>query len=44
MQKLVLVGVDASGKDLIDESHILTDLTQPCPSICDTNSPLFTIK
>lgn len=44
VQKLVLVGVDASGNDLIDANHILTDLTQPCPSICDTNSPLFTIK
>jgi hypothetical protein len=44
VQKLVLVGVDANGKDLIDESHIITDKTSPCPPICDINSPLFTLK
>jgi hypothetical protein len=44
VQKLVLVGVDANGKDLIDETHIITDRTSPCPPVCDVNNPLFTLK
>ena len=40
-QKLMLVGVDSSGKDLIDEEHLIYDRTQPCPSCCDPNSPLY---
>lgn len=40
-QKLMFVGVDASGNDLIDAKHLIYDKTQPCPSCCDTNSPLF---
>ena len=44
VQKLVLVGVDANGKDLIDETHIITDRTHPCPPMCDVDSPLFTLK
>lgn len=40
-QKLMFVGVDASGNDLIDATHLIYDQTQPCPSCCDTNSPLF---
>jgi hypothetical protein len=44
VQKLVLVGVDVNGNDLIDENHIITDKTYPCPPTCDVNSPLFTLK
>ncbi|MGX7668967.1 hypothetical protein [Flavobacterium pedocola] len=41
--KLMLVGVDANGNDLIndaDEQYIY-DFTRPCPDTCDTKSPLF---
>jgi hypothetical protein len=43
MQDLVYVGVDANGKDLIDEAngYYVYNGTQPCPSNCDTSSPLF---
>lgn len=40
-QKLMFVGVDADGKDLIDDDHLIYDKSSPCPSICDTSSPLF---
>ncbi|MEL1248478.1 hypothetical protein [Flavobacterium helocola] len=40
-QKLVFVGVDADGKDLIDDNHLIYDKSTPCPSVCDTSSPLF---
>lgn len=40
-QKLMFVGVDADGKDLIDDNHLIYDKSSPCPSICDTSSPLF---
>ncbi len=38
--KLILVGVDANGKDMIDRSHPVYDFTTPCPPICDWWSPL----
>ena len=40
-QKLMLVGVNSAGNDLIDATHFIYDETQPCPSCCDTNSPLY---
>ena len=42
--KLLLVGVDENGNDIIDVSSANTkiyDLTLPCPDTCDQNSPLF---
>jgi hypothetical protein len=42
VQKLMLVGVDTQGKDLIDANHPVYDKTNPCPDICDPSSPLFT--
>ena len=41
--KLMLVGVDANGKDMVDEANgqYVYDFTQPCPKVCDTTSPLF---
>ena len=41
-QKLLFVGVDANGKDLIDANHLIFDHTEPCPKNCDSSSPLFT--
>jgi hypothetical protein len=43
--KLMLVGVDKNGNDLINEAvgANIYDFTMPCPSICDVNSPLFTL-
>ena len=40
-QKLMFVGVDADGKDLIDGNHFIYDKTQPCPKNCDPTSPLY---
>ena len=40
-QKLMFVGVDADGKDLIDDNHFIYDKTQPCPAKCDPSSVLF---
>ena len=40
-QKLMFVGVDADGKDLIDANHLIYDSTQPCPKNCDPTSPLY---
>ena len=40
-QKLMFVGVDADGKDLIDANHLIYDNTQPCPKNCDPTSPLY---
>jgi len=39
----MLVGVDASGNDLIDETdgQMVYDYNNPCPSHCDPSSPLF---
>lgn len=41
--KLMLVGVDANGNDLIDDKngYYIYDFTDTCPSICDINSPLY---
>ena len=41
IQKLMLVGVNADGKDLIDSNHLIYDKTQPCPDKCDPTSPLY---
>lgn len=40
---LLVVGVDADGKDIIDESsgYFVYDANRPCPSTCDASSPLF---
>jgi len=40
-QKLMFVGVDANGKDLIDANHLIYDNTEPCPKNCDPTSPLY---
>ncbi|QTD36646.1 hypothetical protein JL193_10885 [Polaribacter batillariae] len=48
-EKLIIVGVDKDGKDMIsskdgevldDESGRIFDLTSPCPEMCDSGSPL----
>lgn len=48
-EKLMFVGVDANGKDMIsskdgetldDDSGLIFDLTRPCPDSCDPESPL----
>lgn len=43
--KLMIVGVDASGNDLIDDAkgQYIYDFTSPCQTDCDVNSPLFNI-
>lgn len=41
-QKLMYVGVDADGKDLIGANNLVYDSTNPCPDKCDPTSPLFT--
>lgn len=46
INRLMLVGVDVDGNDLIDDAngkHIY-DFTKPCPSTCDVHSPLYTLK
>jgi hypothetical protein len=45
MNKLMIVGVDAEGKDLINEQdgQYIYDMTSPCPLTCDVTSPLFEI-
>lgn len=40
-QKLMFVGVDADGNDLIDDNHLIYDQTKPCPDKCDTSSALY---
>jgi hypothetical protein len=40
-QKLLFVGVDANGNDLIDENNPIYDHTEPCPKKCDPSSALF---
>ena len=44
--KLMLVGVDVNGNDLIDEAAgaYVYDFTAPCPRTCDVNSPLYTLN
>jgi len=46
LQKLMLVGVDAKGNDLISEKdkEYIYDFTKPCPETCDIESPLFNLK
>lgn len=41
--KLMIVGVDQNGRDLIDDTNgqFIYDFTQGCPSLCDVDSPLF---
>lgn len=41
-QKLIFVGIDSNGKDLIGENNPIYDHTEPCPKKCDPASPLFT--
>lgn len=43
--KLMLVGVDANGVDLINEAAgaYIYDFTEPCPRTCDTTSPLYNL-
>jgi hypothetical protein len=40
---LVIVGVDAKGNDMIDDTKgwYIYDFSHPCPSTCDVNSPLY---
>jgi hypothetical protein len=44
IQKVVLVGVDANGQDLIDDNHILVDRSYPCPPYCGIESQLLNLK
>lgn len=44
VQKVVLVGVDVNGQDLIDDSHILVDRSKPCPPDCGVESQLLNLK
>lgn len=37
-QRLMFVGVDGDGKDMTDTIY---SGTEPCPSTCDTSSPLY---
>ncbi len=41
--KLIIVGVDAAGKDLMDDSkqQYIYDFTKPCPDFCDVTSKLY---
>lgn len=43
--KLMLVGVDINGHDLIDEASgdCVYDFTEPCPKTCDFTSPMYTL-
>lgn len=38
--ELMLVAVDANGKDVIDSTNFIYDFTTPCPDQCDDTSPL----
>ena len=38
---VVLVGIDAEGKDMAAESNLLMEEVWPCPPYCDTSSPLY---
>ena len=44
--KLMLVGVDKTGSDLIDadKQEYIYDFTQPCPAYCDNRSPLYNLS
>lgn len=41
MEKLLIVGVDESGDDMIDEAkgQFIYDFTQPCPPMCGSFAP-----
>lgn len=43
--KLMLVGVDANGSDLVNEAagEYVYDFTEPCPRTCDYTSPMYTL-
>lgn len=45
-QKLMIVGVDENGSDLIDyaKNQFVYDFAEPCPVKCDTRSPLYITK
>jgi hypothetical protein len=45
-QKIMLVGVDANGNDLIDDARqqYIYDFALRCPDICDINSKLYNPK
>ncbi len=42
VEKRIVVGVDANGKDAISRTMYKTPVSDsgPCPSVCDSNSPL----
>lgn len=42
-EKLMMVGVDSEGNDMInyEEGLYIYDFTTPCPAMCDENSPLY---
>ena len=44
--KLMLVGVDKDGSDLIDadKQEYIYDFTQPCLNFCDVRNPLLDLK
>lgn len=44
VQKVVLVGVDENGQDLIDDDHVLVDKSKPCPPDCGIESQLLNLK
>ena len=43
--KLMIVGIDVNGKDLINDKNgqYIYDFTTPCQPNCDVESPLFNI-
>ena len=43
--KLMIVGIDVNGKDLINEQkgQYIYDFTTGCPRECDVDSPLFNL-
>ena len=50
IEKLMIVGVDANGKDMVsskdgltldDESGEIFDFSTPCPTTCDQDSPIM---
>jgi hypothetical protein len=45
MEKLMIVGVDENGNDLINaqKGNLIYDMTSPCPKTCDVTSPLFNL-
>ncbi|THF49788.1 hypothetical protein E6C50_10525 [Flavobacterium supellecticarium] len=43
VEKLMIVGVDADGNDMIDESKgfYIYDFSEPCPSTCNKKAPFI---